>query len=382
MKIAILTTDNREHHKRYELASTYFVTAPEALLQGFAQLKEVEVHVLSCTRQRMRSPEKLAPNIFFHSLLVPKIGWIRTAYQGCIRATRKKLREIQPDIVHGQGTEVDCGIASAFSGFPNVLTIHGNMRLIAKLNRDKPFSFNWLSARLEAFTLPRSGGVVCITRYTQEAVGDLAKRTWLLPNAVDEAFFDVQAKPLSSMPRQILCVGHICLRKNQNAFIRALDPLAARQELEVLFLGNVSPGRAYDDEFLALIRERSWCRHLGFAGRDELRGYFGGATLLALPSLEDNCPMVVLESMAAGVPVVAAKVGGVPDLIEDGITGIFCDPLSGESMSAGAEKILKDPSAARKMAARAKEKARERFYPKIVAQEHLRIYKDVLGTDW
>ena len=99
--------------------------------------------------RRCNSPPKLAPNIFFHSLHVPKIGWMRTGYQGCIRAVRKKLKAIQPEIVHGQGTETDCAINAVFSGFPNVLTIHGNMRLIAKVNRVRPFSFPWLAARLE-----------------------------------------------------------------------------------------------------------------------------------------------------------------------------------------------------------------------------------------
>ncbi len=381
MRIAQLTTDAREHYKDYQNPIPFFGTAPEALLQGFAHLPDLEVHVISCTRQRMTSPEKLAPNIFFHSLLVPKIGWMRTAYQGCIRAARKKLREIQPDIVHGQGTEMDCGLSSVFSGFPNVLTIHGNLRLIAQINGEKPFSFNWLAARLETFTLPRSQGVVCITRYTQQAVADLARRTWLLPNAVDSAFFDVEAKPQAGTRRKILCVGQISLRKNQNAFIRALDPLAARQEFEILFLGRASAGSAYDDEFLSLIQTRPWCRHLGFAGRNELRKHFGEATMVVLPSLEDNCPMVVLESMAAGVPVAAAKVGGVPDLIDDGITGIFFNPLDAKSMSDAVEKILTNPSAARELAARAKAKARERFHPKVIAQGHLKIYQEVLRTN-
>jgi len=380
MRIVQLTTDAREHYRQYDKPVPYFGTAPEALLQGFSHLPEVEVHVVSCTQQRMVTPEKIAPNIFFHSLLVPKMGWMRTGYSGCIRAVRRKLREIQPAIVHGQGTERDCAISAVFSGYPNVLTIHGNIRLISKLNQDKPFSFNWLAARLESFTIPRSQGVVCITRYTQRAVLDLAKRTWVLPNAVEAAFFDVRPNPQTDKPPRILCVGVICQRKNQNAFIRALDTLALKQKFEVLFLGSASAAGAYEDEFRSLVQARPWCRHLGVAGRDELRKYFAEATLVALPSLEDNCPMVVLESMAAGVPVVAAHVGGVPDLVEDGITGIFCDPLNPASIASGVEKILTNPSAAEEMALRAKEKAWERFHPKAVAQGHLKIYQEVLSN--
>src|SRR5437879_2454716 len=108
MRIAMLATDGREMLRSYQEKEPIFGTAPEALLKGLAGLPEAEVHVISCTQKPMSSPEKLAANIWFHSLLVPKLGWLRTGYQGCIRAVRKKLREIQPDIVHAQGTERDC----------------------------------------------------------------------------------------------------------------------------------------------------------------------------------------------------------------------------------------------------------------------------------
>src|ERR1039457_6515449 len=125
MRVALITTDGREHLREYDLDEPWFSTPVAALLEGFQEIDnsaEVQVHILSCARQRMRSPEKLAPNIYFHSLYVPKIGWLRTGYLGCIRAVRKKLKEIQPDIVHGQGTERECAISAVFSGYPNVVT--------------------------------------------------------------------------------------------------------------------------------------------------------------------------------------------------------------------------------------------------------------------
>src|SRR6266550_1766098 len=125
-RVAILTTDNREHHRRYDLPDPYFGPAIEALLQGLSLLPNLEVHVVSCTQQPMRAPEIIFDNMRFHLLHVPKIGWLRTAYHGCVRAMRRKLRELKPDIVHGQGTERDCALGAIFSAFPNVLTIHGN----------------------------------------------------------------------------------------------------------------------------------------------------------------------------------------------------------------------------------------------------------------
>jgi glycosyltransferase involved in cell wall biosynthesis len=377
LRIALLTSDNRECLKDYENPQPHFGTAPDALMQGLAQLAGVEVDVVCCVRKPMDSPSHLAPNIRYHALLVPKIGWMSTGYSGCIRAVRRRLRELRPDIVHGQGTERDCAITAVFSGFPNVLTIHGNMRIIAQVNRDRPFSYGWLNAHLEAFTIPRSRGVVCITRYTQDAVRDLAQRTWLLPNAVDARYFDV--RPAPSAPPVVLCVGLVCHRKNQNRFIRSLDELAARRPMRVRFLGEVPVGD-YGTDFRTLLAARPWCEHGGFVDRAALAAELARASLLALPSLEDNCPMAVIEAMAARVPVAVARVGGVPDLVEEGATGMFFDPLDERSMAGAVEALLGDPARAAHMGVAGRERALQRFAPRVVAERHIEIYRDVLNA--
>jgi len=96
MKLAILMSDNREPFREYHKTEPWFGTAPEALLQGLTGLGGVEVHVVTCTQKPMRSPEKIADNIWFHSLHVPKIGWMRTLYQGCVRATKKSCVKSGP----------------------------------------------------------------------------------------------------------------------------------------------------------------------------------------------------------------------------------------------------------------------------------------------
>lgn len=378
MRVAIITTDSREHYRDYDNPAPYFGTAPQALLAGFAQMSGLEVHVLSCTQRRMNSPQKLASNIWFHSLYVPKLGWLRTGYQGCVRVVRRRLQEVKPDVVHGQGTERDCALDAVRSGFPNVLTIHGNMRSLARLNGARLFSFEWLAARLEGFVLSRTDGVVCITRYTQAAVSDLARRTWLLPNAVDASFFEV--RQISETVPIVLCVGSICLHKNQNALICALDSLAARMRFRLVFLGGLDATTHYGAQFQKLIADRVWCEFRGFASRGSLKGWLAQTSVLVLPSLEDNCPMVVLEAMAAGVPVAAARIGGVPDLVRDGETGLLCDPRKPEDLRASVERLLIDRHRADKFAERARLEALERFAPERVAAKHVEIYREVLST--
>ncbi len=374
MKIAFLTTDNRDPFREYDKEIPWFGTAPEALLQGFADLPEVEVHVLGCTQRPMKSPEKLAANIFFHSLHVPKRGWMRTGYQGCIRAIRQRLKKIRPDIVHGQGTERECGISAIFSGYPSVLTIHGNMKAVAQVKKSPPLSFYWLAARLEAFTIPRVNGVICISNYTRELVEAKARKTWVVPNAVDASFFQLEPRPIS--PPRILCVGNVDERKNQNAFIRAMDAIHHAGKFELHFLGRVSRDHPYGREFFELVEARPWCHYDGFVDRAGLRDRLSQASGLVLPSLEDNCPMVVLEAMAAGVPVAAARVGGVPDLVAHGETGLLFDPLDARAMASAMETLLTEVGSSN--AVHAKQIARLRFHPQVIARRHVEIYEEVL----
>lgn len=376
MKIVQLTVDNREHFKDYTNPKPFFGTAPEALLEGFAQLPEAEVDVVCCVRQPLPSPQNLAPNIRYHSLVVPKAGWMSSGYLGCIAAVRKKLRTLSPNIVHGQGTERDCAITAVFSGFPSVLTVHGNMRLVAQVNQARPFSYGWLNAHLEGFTLPRADGVICITNYTREAVQSLARKTWLVPNAVDQCFFDIKVEPEN--PPTLLCVGLVCVRKNQNFLIRSLDRLAEQRRFRLLILGHVTQ-EDYGAEFRELLRTRPWCEHGGFADRESLRKLFATASGLVLPSLEDNCPMVVLEAMAAGVPVAAARVGGVPDLIAPDRTGLLFEPQDANGICDAAAHLLEDRQSAARLARTANLEARVRFHPKTIAARHLEIYREVLN---
>jgi len=376
MKIAMLVPDNRDEFRRYSDPEPYFGPAPSALLEGLAEMPECEVHIVSCTQQELRAPAQLARNTFYHSLIVPKWGWLRGGYIGCVRAVRKKLREIKPDLVHGQGTERYCALSAVRSGFPNVLTIHGNMRLIAKINRARPFSFMWLAARIESFTLPRSGGVVCISTYTQRNVAPLARATWIVPNAVDSTFFAVQRKPV--LPKEVLCVGHISTRKNQVRLMEALQPLIAREKFELIFYGGAPREDPYVQEFFRLAKGRPWCRFGGLADRTALQEALSRAALLVLPSLEDNCPMVILEAMAAGVPVAAANVGGLSDLIQDGVDGILFALDPAENIGRVVAEILLDDKKAGQLAAAAKNKALASYHPQKIASRHLEVYREVL----
>jgi glycosyltransferase involved in cell wall biosynthesis len=84
-------------------------------------------------------------------------------------------------------------------------------------------------------------------------------------------------------------------------------------------------------------------------GDPRLHALYAEAALLALPTRADFVPQVILEAMAAGAPVVATRVGGIPDLVDDGATGVLIPPDDGGALAAALDALLADPALRRRM---------------------------------
>ena len=381
MKIALLTTDNREPHKKYALTEPYFGTAPQALLQGFASLPEVEVHVIACIRQPVQSPEKIAPNIFFHSLVVPQIGWMRTLYQGCIRATREKLREIQPDIVHGQGTELDSGISGALSGFPSVLTIHGNMKAIAEIYQARFASFHWLAAKLETVALKKTAGVFCNSAYTESLVAPRAKKTWRVPNALQSDFFEPLPPPQKKGVPVILNIGVMEPRKQQLELLALAERWQQRGlKFELQFIGNRAAHTEYGKRFsaaLAVAEKAGYARHLGLLDTLQLIAAMDSAAALLHFPTEESFGLVVAEALARNLKLFAAATGGVVE-IASGVAGVELFPATNfAALETAVAGWLHEGYPAPRNTPQI---MRARYHPTVVAQQHLEIYREILRS--
>lgn len=378
LRLSLLTTDNREDRRDYAPSRPWFGTAVQALLDGFASMpEEVEVHVISCARRHLESPVHLAGNIQFHSIYVPPWAWLKSGYLGNILAARGHLAKIRPDIVHGQGTERDCAVTATFSGYPNLITIHGNMRRLASMSDAPLWSFAGISAVLENIALRWCGGVVCLSSHSHHLAAPLASRTWLVPNAVDPSFLSVARNP-SAQPPVILIVADLLPNKNILHFLESINELRKSCPFTVRLIGKAQQDSPYVRAIHSYADGNSWCVMELFADRERIRAAMSSATLLALPSLEENLPMVILEAMAAGLPVAASCVGGIPDLITDRSTGMLFNPGCPISICGAIRHLLDHPAEREQMAAAARKKALRHHHPAAVAHAHLEIYRSML----
>ena len=378
MRIVQITTDSREHFKDYHTAQPYFGAAPEALLAGFAEIPEVEIHVVCCVRAPVAATPKLAENIHYHSLLIPKSGWMSSLYHGCSNKVRELCRILRPDIVHGQGTERECAITAVRSGFPNVVTIHGNVKELHRLGMFGSGLYGLMASEFESQALRRTAGVFCNSDYTRSLVATRANRTWLIPNAIREEF----SQPLTGENKRAIptfvVVGLICPRKRQLELLRLVgDIVRSGRRMQVLFAGAMSEDSPYGSEFAAELRKAEAEGHAKFAGfldvQELIKLLDTSQAFLHFPS-EESFGLVVAEAMARGLKFFGANLGGIVD-IASGIDGAeLHDDF--QSLQAGISRWLDEGANAPALAA---EEIARRYHPAFIAGEHLRIYREVLA---
>jgi glycosyltransferase involved in cell wall biosynthesis len=122
--------------------------------------------------------------------------------------------------------------------------------------------------------------------------------------------------------------------------------------------------------------------HIIFACREpDVLPFLRIADVFALPSHTEGSPHVILEAMATGVPIVATRVGGIPELLQDGRTAVLTDPRNPEQLALGIARILNSSDDGRRYARNASHILQHQFSPTKTALSLLAIYREVLRRD-
>jgi glycosyltransferase involved in cell wall biosynthesis len=173
------------------------------------------------------------------------------------------------------------------------------------------------------------------------------------------------------------CVGNLVGHKGHRYLVEAACELVKRMpELRFVVLGE---GRLRRDL-------ESRIRRGGLSGKFFLPGHEPSASRLirafnvfVMPSVQEGLGTSVLDAMAAGVPVVATRAGGIPEVVEDNETGLLARPRDARSLAEALEKILRERNLTRRLARSAKKKVAARFTVKNMVAKQARIYRKLLS---
>jgi glycosyltransferase involved in cell wall biosynthesis len=295
------------------------------------------------------------------------------------RRIHSLLKQLKPDLVHFQGAT----FLAAECEQPHILTIHG----IAE--KDAVWNSRWRILRrprrlllklTEDYGRRRVPHIVLISEYVRQFLPkkNSIRKTWFIENPIADSYFDLEWAP---EPGRIFCCSRIRPLKNILGIIRAFA-LVTRQFSHAQLRIAGTPESAYLEVCKKQIKAADLQDKVHFLGNisiQDVQRELSKANCLVVPSFQENAPLTIAEAMAAGVPVVAARVGGIPGMVENGKTGLLVDPTDDKNIADGVKKILSDEALAQSMGRCAKEAAGKRFRASVICEKTLRAYREILA---
>ena len=286
---------------------------------------------------------------------------------------RQMLRSITPEVVHTHGYRSDVlgGAAARLEGLPSISTVHGFTGGGLK---------NRLFERLQAAAYRVFERVVAVSdplAATLRERGVPDGKIVVLPNAWSR---DVDCLPCGEARRELNLprgetvlgwVGRVSEEKGLDVAVRALSRVEG-VHLAVIGDGPRTAAVKRLGRELGVAERVHWCGRVPDAAR-----LFSVFDLYVLSSRTEGTPMAVFEAMAAGVPVVAAQVGGVPEQIDEA-TGYPVAPEDPGGLARAVRRAIEDPADARSRASRARSRLRDRFGRDAWVQAYSDVYREAI----
>ena len=285
---------------------------------------------------------------------------------------RSVLRAFRPDLLHAHFAKSATACARRLGGelgLPFTFTAH-RYDIYAKPPPD-------FAVRAAA-----AAAVVTVSRanasYIAQTFGVPADRIKVIPCGVDtERFRPDGPRPA---PPEIVCVARLKPFKNQQLLLNACARLRSNgAEFRCVLVGD-GPCRGELD---------AQRRRLGLEGTVELAGpavasqvlrWWQRAAIAVLPSESEGMPVCLMEAAACAVPAVATAVGGTPELVVDGLTGLVVPPGDAGALARALERLLREPALARRMGEAARLRAEQRFSVVRQIDALLSVWEGVLST--
>lgn len=259
-----------------------------------------------------------------------------------------------------------------------ITTLHGTD--ITLVGQERSFG------EITRFSILKSDGITAVSDYlkreTVDAFAVPAERIEVIPNFVDPALYDRTRLPchkqtfLRDGEKMVVHVSNFRPVKRVRDVVKVFARLAKEVPARLVLIGD-GPDRpeAADEAAMQGVTDRV----LFLGKQDSVAELLACADLMILPSANESFGLVALEAMASGVPVLATDAGGLPEVVEHGVTGFMAPVGAVEEMADSGLSVLRDPKRWRAMSEAARQFAVERYGVDVIIPEYERYYERILA---
>jgi glycogen synthase len=287
------------------------------------------------------------------------------------------------DLVHVHLGEdlaiVPLGLAAARrAGCPLVITVHCSTRHTLRGAQPKAVLLRRLGGAIELHGQRRADAVIALATPLAErlaAGGIPPERIHVIPSGVDPGRFlpgRPDPTPADGRPR-VVFVGRLAHQKGVDTLLRAAR--LTREAARIVIVGD-GPLRTRLER-----NARAWglddVRFAGFVPHADVPAHLEHADVLVLPSEYEELGSVLVEAMQAGLPIVATRVGGIPDLVDDGVTGRLVARSDAAALAGAIDDLVADPALARRLGEEGRRRAAGYAWDSL-ADRVLGLYRSLL----
>jgi len=301
---------------------------------------------------------------------------------GCAWRLARLLRRAQVDVIHAhQYTPFFYAMMARqlYRRAPIMFTEHG--RHFPDYPRRKRIWFNRLM-------LGRRDRVIGVGKAVGDALtaneGIPAPRVEVIYNGIDTDAFAGRGDDRNALRRELglgaddfvaILVARLDYLKDHATAVRTIERVAPSVPQARLVLAGEGPERA---KIESLVRELGLGEHVRFLGlRKDVARLLPVADVFLLTSISEGIPLTVIEAMAAGLPVVSTRVGGLTEVVEEGVTGLLAAAGDDRALAKHLHDLAHDPALCRRLGQRGRLRACERFSESQMHARYLHVYREM-----
>ena len=304
------------------------------------------------------------------------------------RVLRDLFKALSPDVIHTHSSK------AGFLGRLAAAACRRRGATAAVYHTPHIFPFQWAHGvtrsfylRLERYAAVHCDAIVCLSKRQRDLAAELQvkrrERLVVIANGVDAAYYQVPSTAERAAARAELSladehlavgmVGRLAPQKNIGQFIRAARLVADELPHARFFLVGSGPLEAEIRRRVSRLNLGEQFQLLGY--REDTAQFMRALDLFVLTSLWEGLPYVILEAMATGLAVVATRIHGSVDLVEDGRTGRLADPFDDADVARHVIELLNDEDLRRRYGEAGRRRVEESFRLEPFLEAHVRLYE-------
>ncbi len=294
----------------------------------------------------------------------------------------KDARYNKADILHLHGykdTILLSFLPKALRRIPTIRTLHG-------WTAKKKLSKIWIYECLDRFCLRKIDAVVCVNANFSSQKAGLLKgmKISTIENGIAQLSFDRDLILREDCEIAEFCknafviggIGRLSAEKGFNYLIEAMSNIVSKKpDCKLVLIGEGNQRK----ELERIIDEKGLAQHVLLSGYKQCASnYLPIFNVFVLPSLTEGLPIVLIEAMQSKTPIVATRVGGVPEVLCEGKYGVLVESGSAEALTDAILNVIENMDAADTMAKKVKEVALSKYSSSRMARDYYRLYNSIL----